>query len=68
MDAVEKKLYLLRGDGEDEEKKQSFRIDAISVQGDGRMAFQAEGMAECKLWMQEVQDMLMQEPWLHVWV
>ena len=36
MDAVEEKLYMLRGYGEDAEKKQSLRIDAISVQGDGR--------------------------------
>lgn len=38
MDAVGEKLYMLREYGEDAEKKQSLRTDAISVQGDGRKA------------------------------
>lgn len=50
---------MLREDGENAQKKQPLRIDAVSVQGDERRVFQGESTAKFNLWMQEVQDMLM---------
>ena len=49
MDAIEEKLYMLRGDGGDAEKKQPLRINAISAQGDGRRAFRQLLLFSCSV-------------------